>query len=300
MATENNKKKTSILSFPITTPFDVIYRKDTPAYPIGPHSHNGAEIYLTLSDLPDILLNDTISEVPAGTLIIIPPFCVHQLYHKSGVLYERYILSINTQWLDTVFCGQTDSLSYIIQSTTPLLLTPDQTTKKEFIRRLNTLLSTSKATTPKAMADFFDLLTKLNEIIDGLYTTKAPTLPISLTQQRVNEIIAYIHNHITESLTVEELAKHFFMHPDYLSRLFRQHTHITASRYITLQKIASAQSLLRDGHTVTQVQNILGYSSYAHFFKCFKKNTGMSPSQYRTRYYLKASATGARSEMPLP
>ena len=277
----------SVLSFPIAAPFDVIYRKDSPAYPVVPHSHNGVEIYLTLSPLPDVLLNDTVSEVPAGTLIIIPPFCVHQLYHSSGTLYERYILSLNMQWLDAVFCGQTDFLSYMKQSTAPLLLVPDQAAKTELIRGMTSLLSYTKVNTPSAMAELFALLAKLNEIVENLCPAQTLTPPISSAQQRINEIIAYIHNHITENLTVEELASHFFLHPDYLSRLFKKHTHATVSHYITLQKIATAQSMLRDGQTVTQVQTALGYSSYAHFFKCFQKNAGMSPSQYRAQYYVK-------------
>lgn len=277
----------SVLSFPIAAPFDVIHRKDSPAYPVGPHSHNGVEIYLTLSPLPDVLLNDKVSAVPAGTLIIIPPFCVHQLYHSSGTLYERYILSLNMHWLDTVFCGQTDFLSYMKQSAAPLLLTPGQDAKTELIRGMTALLSFPKVTSPSALAEFFLLLTKLNETVENLCPAQTLTPPISSAQQRINEIIAYIHDHITENLTVEELAGHFFLHPDYLSRLFKKHTHTTVSHYITLQKIATAQSLLRDGQTVTQVQTALGYSSYAYFFKSFQKSTGMSPSQYGTRYYEK-------------
>lgn len=300
MPTESNKKGTSVLSFPITVPFDVIYRKDSPAYPVGPHSHNGAEIYLTLSPLPDVLLNDTVSEVPAGTLIMIPPFCVHQLYHRSGTLYERYILSLNMQWLDTVFCGQTDFLSYMKQSAAPLLLALNQVTRTDLIRGMTALLSFSKVTSPNAMAEFFALLAKLNEIVEKLCPAQALTPPVSPAQQRINEILTYIHNHITENLTVEELSRHFFIHPDYLSRLFKRHTHATVSHYIALQKITTAQSLLRDGHTVTQVQTALGYSSYAHFFKSFQKNTGISPSQYRARYYVKTHPTGSGSELPLP
>ena len=108
--------------------------------------------------------------------------------------------------------------------------------------------------------------------------------PISATQQRINEIISYIQEHIYENLTVGDLAAHFFIHPDYLSRLFKKHAHISVSRYITLQKTATAQSLLREGYTVAQVQEKLGFSSYAYFFKTFQKNTGLSPSKYREQY----------------
>ena len=85
-------------------------------------------------------------------------------------------------------------------------------------------------------------------------------------------------------ITVEMLADHVQISPAYLSRLFKTHAHISISRYITLQKISSAQSLLREGYTVAQVQEKLAYSSYAYFFKTFQKNTGLSPSKYREKY----------------
>lgn len=282
---QNTIKKTNVLTFPIAAPFEIVYRNDSPAYPVGPHSHNAVELYFTLSHLPDVLLNDTVSEVPSGTLIIVPSFCVHQLYHETGTVYERYILSINSQWLDAVFCDTSDTVSYLKQSTAPLLLTPDDALRENLIRRLKRLLSFPKVTTPGAMAGFFDLLSLLDDMVDRLSPESNQVFPISAAQKRINEVIAYIQEHIYENLTVIDLAGHFFLHPDYLSRLFKKHAHTTVSHYITLQKIATAQALLRDGYTVTQVQEKLGYSSYAYFFKAFQKNAGISPSRYRAQYF---------------
>jgi len=135
------------------------------------------------------------------------------------------------------------------------------------------------------MAGIFDLLSLLNEMVDKLSPESNQLFPISSTQKSINEMIAYIQEHIYDNLTVTDLAKHFFLHPDYLSRLFKKHAHTSVSHYITLQKIATAQSLLREGYTVTQVQETLGYSSYAYFFKTFQKNAGISPSKYRAQYF---------------
>ncbi|MDD6036720.1 MAG: AraC family transcriptional regulator [Lachnospiraceae bacterium] len=274
-------KKANILTFPVAAPFDIAYRNDSPATPVGPHSHNAAELYFTLSHLPDVLLNDTVTAVPPGTLIIIPAFCVHQLYHETGTFYERYILSINSQWLDTVFCKKADCFTYLKQSSAPFLLTPDSTERENLLNRFRQLLSSSNITTPGAMADFFELLSLLDDIIDRLSPESNHAFPISAAQERVNEVIAYIQEHIYDNLTVTDLAKHFFLHPDYLSRLFKRHAHTSVCHYITLQKIATAQNLLREGYTVTQVQEKLDYSSYAYFFKAFQKNAGISPSRYR-------------------
>lgn len=281
---ENVRKSKNILTFPVAAPFDIVYKNSYSDSPVGPHSHNAAELYFTLSDLPDVLLNDTVSAVPAGTLIIIPPFCVHQLYHEIGKVYERYILSINTQWLDSVFCHKEDSFAYLKESATPLLLTPKPSQREKWIPDLDRLISFSSNTSPEALSCFFALLSTLNQMVDTLSPETNHRFPISTTQQRINEMISYIQEHIYENLTVSDLAAHFYLHPDYLSRLFKKHAHISVNRYITLQKTATAQSLLREGYTVAQVQEKLGYSSYAYFFKTFQKNAGLSPSKYREQY----------------
>lgn len=281
---EHLKNSKNILTFPVPAPFDMVYRNSYTDSPVGPHSHDAVELYFTLSDLPDVLLNDTVSAVPAGTLIIIPPFCVHQLYHEAGTVYERYILSINMQWLDEVFCHKNDTFSYLRKSDSPIFLTPDHANRQKWVQKLDRLLSFSSSTASEALSCFFDLLSNLNQMVNEISPETNGQPPISATQQRINEIISYIQEHIYENLTVGDLATFFFLHPDYLSRLFKKHAHISVSRYITLQKTATAQSLLREGYTVAQVQEKLGYSSYAYFFKTFQKNTGLSPSKYREQY----------------
>lgn len=286
---QNQTKRTNILTFPVSSPFHAVYRNDSPVLPVGPHSHNAAELYLTLSHLPDVLLNDTVSEVPSGTLIVIPAFCVHQLFHETGLFYERYILSINNQWLDAVFGEKSDRFSYLKQSNSPFLLTPDATDRATLLKRFQSLLSHPESETSSAMADFFELLSFFEHLVNRLSPKSNHVFPISDAQKKINEVIAYLQEHIYDNLTVTDLAKHFYLHPDYLSRLFKKHAHTTVSHYITLQKIATAQALLREGYTVNQVQEKLGYSSYAYFFKTFQKNTGTSPSRYRYEWGQKMS-----------
>lgn len=288
--TVNNK---NILTFPIVPPFDIAYRNGRILHPVGPHSHDAVEIYYTLSDLPDVLLNNTVSAVPAGTLIIIPPFCVHQLYHEVGKLQERYILSINLQWLNGVFCNREEYFSYLKERSKPLVITPSSSQKTQWQQLSDSLLTFSSFHTPEALSLFFRILALLNQMVDSLSPKETLQLPVSAGQKRTNDIICYIQTHIYENLTVADLATHFYLHPDYLSRLFKKHAHISVSQYITLQKITTAQSFLREGYTVTQVQEKLGYSSYAYFFKSFQKNTGLSPSKYREQYQI--SKTNDRS-----
>ena len=42
---ENGKEKERYMMYPVAPPLDVVYRNATAPYPVGPHSHNAAELY---------------------------------------------------------------------------------------------------------------------------------------------------------------------------------------------------------------------------------------------------------------
>lgn len=267
----------------INEPYELFYKNSSTAFPVGAHTHNKAEIYLTLSDLPDALLNDTVSSIPKGTLILIPPFCVHQLYHEKNVRYERYILNLDTEWLETVLCGKqalTERLSY---SATPLVMTLSKEQLSALTKAMHKVLPVIGERSIKSTAELLTLLSILEcavQDIDNI--TSNPIMIITKSQKTVNDIIAYINNHLEETITLSDIEEHFYLNKDYLSRLFVKHTHTSIGRYISIQRIAKAQEYLREGLTVQQVSESLGFSSYAYFFKVFQKMTGISPSQYRS------------------
>ena len=274
------ENKNTIL-FPVAPPYDMVYRNEATDTPVGPHSHNAAELYFTLTDLPDVLLNDKVLEVKAGTLLIIPTFCTHQLYHEAGKTYERYIFSINTEWLDSVFCDGATEYSYLKDTPNPLLIPPDETGIQELKATFDKLLSMDSKTSIEAIMCFLETINFTHKLTKSLNIKKKQELPISPSQKKVNDIISFLHDHLCENISIPDIAGHFYLNPDYIARLFKSHMHISIGRYISLQRISAAEEMLRTGSTVGEVCEALGYSSYAYFFKTFQKITGISPSQYR-------------------
>lgn len=275
------------LFFPIDSPYGIAYRKDSPEYPVGPHAHDGVEIYISLTALPDVLLGDRVYAVPVDTLIIIPPFCVHQLYHETGIVYERYVLNIQDTWLKNVLYGLSNVLPSLLPNSEPQMfeLTSRKggAFKESLTESIQPLLSSSHPTDPGSLSVLFRLLSLITDYAHSLSKART-TLPISPSQKKVNEIISYIQSRISADVRISDLADHFYMNPDYLARLFKRHTHIALGQYITMQRITKAQLLLREGRSVAAVSEVLGYSDYAYFFKTFQKVTGISPSRYRAKY----------------
>ncbi|MCR5330689.1 MAG: AraC family transcriptional regulator [Lachnospiraceae bacterium] len=275
------------LFFPIDIPYDIVYRNNSPEYPVGPHAHNGAEIYITLTALPDVLLGDQVFAVPADTMIIIPPFCVHQLFHETGIVYERYVLNIRDSWLKSALFDPSQLPPCLLPDNQPLLIDLSSPKSKSFKKKLTDyfrqLIMLSNTTSPHGLSVFFEMLAIITDHVQKLGNAYH-ALPVSAPQKKVNGIISYIQEHIREEIHISDLAGHFYLNPDYLARLFKKHAHVSLGHYLTLQKITTAQELLREGHSVASVAEELGYSSYAYFFKSFQKITGISPSRYRSQY----------------
>ena len=83
---------------------------------------------------------------------------------------------------------------------------------------------------------------------------------------------------------IKDLAKHFYLNPDYIARIFKKYTNTTINSYITMQRIAAARRMLISGSSISEAQQNTGYSSYSHFFRIFKKETGMTPREFVDMY----------------
>lgn len=275
-------KQNNIHFFAINKPYEMYYKMDVAAYPVGAHTHNAAEIYLTLTELPDVLLNDTVSRVKSGSLIIIPPFCVHQLYHEQGVEYERYIMNLNIEWLDYVLSDHNINIDYLKDAGKPAIISLDAQQQAALTDKMNQFISVQTENDLSTIAHFFDVFSLMDSLVRSVQENDTFEEPITTeVQKKVNEIISFINENLMNGITVEQIAEHFYLNKDYISRLFSKCTHTTIGRYVAFQRISKAQELLREEKTVTQVQEMMGYSSYAHFFKSFQKMTGISPSRYR-------------------
>jgi AraC family transcriptional regulator len=94
--------------------------------------------------------------------------------------------------------------------------------------------------------------------------------------------MAHLDERLAEPFNLAELAATVGMSPFYFSRLFKQATGISPSRYFIRQRIAHAQRLLQETDlSVIRVGIQVGYASPSHFAQIFKRETGVSPRQYR-------------------
>jgi two-component system response regulator YesN len=105
---------------------------------------------------------------------------------------------------------------------------------------------------------------------------------VRLSDSLVAKIKKHIAAHIGEDIGREDIAKAFYLNPDYLSRLFRQATGMTLTDYVVNKRMDLARQLLTQTDiSIGDIALQLGYSSFSYFSKLFREATGSPPSAYR-------------------
>lgn len=103
-----------------------------------------------------------------------------------------------------------------------------------------------------------------------------------LTYNKVHrEILYYINEHYTDTITLEQIASHFHMSPKYFSRYFINTFYTSFTEYILHLRLEHAITLLNTSElTITEIALQSGFSSCSYFNKRFKKAFGKSPKNY--------------------
>lgn len=88
--------------------------------------------------------------------------------------------------------------------------------------------------------------------------------------------------HLTEDLTLEDIAQAAGLSRSYFSAIFRQLNGVTVWDYITRKRIELAMEYLRHGNLpITQIASMCGFNTIANFNRSFKLVTHCTPSQFR-------------------
>ncbi|WP_024295866.1 response regulator [Lacrimispora indolis] len=97
----------------------------------------------------------------------------------------------------------------------------------------------------------------------------------------ITNVQKYINNHISEKLTLNEVAGVFGLSPNYLSILFKKNCRVGFSEYIAQAKVNRAKALLMEQDMkIYEAADQLGFESAFYFSKVFKKVTGLSPREF--------------------
>ncbi|MBE7023420.1 MAG: helix-turn-helix transcriptional regulator [Clostridia bacterium] len=115
---------------------------------------------------------------------------------------------------------------------------------------------------------------------------KAPAIQhksftVNNSSSMVNILENFMMAHISETMSIDRLMKYSGLNRMGVNRLFKYHYGVSPIQYFIQLKIELAKKYIReDNYNITQISELLGYSSIHYFSIQFKKTTGMTPSEY--------------------
>jgi AraC-like DNA-binding protein len=121
-----------------------------------------------------------------------------------------------------------------------------------------------------------------NTVDGGQETGKLSSMQQENTVNRiVQQLIAYMKNHLSSTLSLDDLCKEVHLGKSRLKEIFQAQTGTGALDYFKQLKIEESKSMIREQqYNFTEIAGILGYTSIHYFSRDFKKTAGMSPSEY--------------------
>lgn len=94
----------------------------------------------------------------------------------------------------------------------------------------------------------------------------------------------YIDNHFKEDLSLDQLAEMAHISKYYLAHIFQEEFHTSPISYLIARRIEESRFMLREtDHSLSQIAEILGFSSPSYFSQSFRRLEGISPIEFRKR-----------------
>jgi AraC-like DNA-binding protein len=104
-------------------------------------------------------------------------------------------------------------------------------------------------------------------------------------RERIDRVLAYIHEHYAQQLTLQDIADVAALSVSGLHRLFRKHARTNVSEYITRIRIGDACARLASTvQPIAHIADSVGYGTFANFNRQFKRLNSMTPREYRAHF----------------
>lgn len=250
------------------------------------HIHDCYELYYSISGGKQFLIDNKFYTIAPGDLFIINQYESHKLTQIDKAIHERIVVNIHPDYTKKLSTAETDLDDCFARHPDRFQhkLSLNKEHQKRFLYYINKITSAEGfAHDIVEQAAMMELLVLINSLSSNrLSGDSEPDTGVASYKynHQVDDILAYINQNISETITIEQLAEHFFLSESYICRIFKAATGTTINKYITARRISIAKALLNEGVSVNEAYERSGFTDYSNFFKAFTKAVGVSPKKY--------------------
>ena len=255
-------------------------RRDQDYVMQGHHCHRCYELFYVRSGSCRFLIEDSIYDLKAGNIILVPPMALHYTRYTFGPCERTVILFRREDVTEEVRqCMHRPEWFF---SETGVFLVPEEhraqlegwisrIEEEEKIRDLR-----SGPMRKCALQGLLLLCSRVCAFLSG------QPAEIRTTDQQVLQAAQYICEHYAQPVTSQDVARAVGFSPNYLSRKFHAAAGIGLHEYLVFVRLHhAAQELISTGDSITDIALRCGFSDSNYFKDSFKKKYGVTPRYYR-------------------
>jgi two-component system response regulator YesN len=135
-------------------------------------------------------------------------------------------------------------------------------------------------TSMRQAMDPMELEHQFTELVRTISERVLALLPTAAGQ--IGQVKHYIDLRYSQPIRLEEVAERFYLHPVYLSMVFKESMGETFQDYLKRLRMERAKQLLSSTkYRIDRIAGMIGYDNAKYFYKVFKKEIGLTPAEYR-------------------
>ena len=250
------------------------------------HWHTAAEIALVLEGECLYETSQSSYHVHADEVLIVPPRCPHTL--TMGKDSRRCLLLFEVDPLEHM----RDFAPLIKQQTQPIHLSAEFARQSGVVMTINQIVSLYRFREPMWNMNCYSLLMQTFASLGHLSVAseEAPEQPpdtasLMASTEVMDSVLGYIGQNYMKDISLEHMAAYTGYSKWYFSRMFKQHTGVSFTQYLTLVRMTSfRQALIHERTSVAEICARSGFSSATTFHRVFREMNGCTPSEYRAIY----------------
>lgn len=121
---------------------------------------------------------------------------------------------------------------------------------------------------------------------EELHTNFHETVCPSESENRLRNMLLFIHTHYAEKITLQEIASNASLSAREAQRCFQRILHQSPSEYLISYRLNHAKKmLLETNDSITEIAFLCGFSDASYFSKIFRKKSGFTPMEYRKKIF---------------
>lgn len=237
------------------------------------HCHTEYEFMLIVSGDVHIVNNILNLHIEPPCILLHRPYSFHVVHAERSAIYERYLFYFDSYALENLI-SLYPRLGMVSSCNDLSIYQVDPETIHSW----------------KNLLDSFDHSSESDDEIRAMYVGIAlgkmldlKSIPLPESNHRksyIQDVIEYIHKHISDKLSAEALSQLFFVSRSKLIRDFTRYASCSIHEYITTIRLDYSCQLLRAGKNVTDTAMECGFNYVSSYIRIFRQRFGVSPLKY--------------------